>query len=89
MKTANRLLAWTDHAWEDYLWWQTQDKKTLKRINKLIEDAQRNPFDGLGKPEPLRENLSGLWARRINDADRLVYSVSDDLLTIFQCPLHY
>ncbi|MCE0800606.1 Txe/YoeB family addiction module toxin [Buttiauxella sp. A2-C1_F] len=89
MKTANRLLAWTDHAWEDYLWWQTQDKKTLKRINKLIEDAQRNPFDGLGKPEPLRENLSGLWSRRINDADRLVYSVSDDLLTIFQCRLHY
>ena len=89
MKTANRLLAWTDHAWEDYLWWQTQDKKTLKRINKLIEDAQRNPFDGLGKPEPLRENLSGLWSRRINDADRLVYSVSGDLLTIFQCRLHY
>lgn len=89
MKTANRLLAWTDHAWEDYLWWQTQDKKTLKRINKLIEDAQRNPFDGLGKPEPLRENLSGLWSRRINDADRLVYSASDDLLTIFQCRLHY
>lgn len=89
MKTANRLLAWTDHAWEDYLWWQTQDKKTLKRINKLIEDAQRNPFDGLGKPEPLRENFSGLWSRRINDADRLVYSVSDDLLTIFQCRLHY
>ncbi|MFP2504024.1 Txe/YoeB family addiction module toxin [Buttiauxella gaviniae] len=89
MKTANRLLAWTDHAWEDYLWWQTQDKKTLKRINKLIENAQRNPFDGLGKPEPLRENLSGLWSRRINDADRLVYSVSDDLLTIFQCRLHY
>ncbi|MCE0814752.1 Txe/YoeB family addiction module toxin [Buttiauxella sp. S04-F03] len=89
MKTANRLLAWTDHAWEDYLWWQTQDKKTLKRINKLIEDAQRNPFDGLGKPEPLRENLSGLWSRRTNDADRLVYSVSGDLLTIFQCRLHY
>ncbi|AYN29658.1 YoeB family toxin protein [Buttiauxella ferragutiae ATCC 51602] len=89
MKTTNRLLAWTDHAWDDYLWWQTQDRKTLKRINKLIEDAQRNPFDGLGKPEPLRENLSGLWSRRINEADRLVYSVSDDLLTIFQCRLHY
>ncbi|WP_237931929.1 Txe/YoeB family addiction module toxin [Buttiauxella sp. S19-1] len=89
MKTTNRLLAWTDHASDDYLWWQTQDRKTLKRINKLIEDAQRNPFDGLGKPEPLRENLSGLWSRRINEADRLVYSVSDDLLTIFQCRLHY
>lgn len=89
MKATNRLLAWTDHAWDDYLWWQTKDRKTLRRINKLIEDAQRNPFEGLGKPEPLRENLSGLWSRRINDASRLVYSVSDDLLTIFQCRLHY
>lgn len=89
MKTTNRLLTWTDHAWDDYLWWQMQDKKTLKRINKLIEDARRSPFEGLGKPEPLRENLSGLWSRRINDADRLVYSVSDELLTIFQCRLHY
>lgn len=89
MKTTNRLLAWTDHARDDYLWWQMQDKKTLKRINKLIEDARRTPFEGLGKPEPLRENLSGLWSRRINDADRLVYSVSDEYLTIFQCRLHY
>lgn len=89
MKTTNRLLTWTDHAWDDYLWWQMQDKKTLKRINKLIEDARRSPFEGLGKPEPLRENLSGLWSRRINDADRLVYSVSDEHLTIFQCRLHY
>lgn len=89
MKTTNRMLAWTDHAWDDYLWWQTQDKKTLKRINKLIEDAKREPFTGLGKPEPLRENLSGLWSRRINDSDRLVYSVSDELLTIIQCRLHY
>ena len=89
MKTTNRLLTWTDHAWDDYLWWQMQDKKTLKRINKLIEDARRSPFEGLGKPELLRENLSGLWSRRINDADRLVYSVSDEYLTIFQCRLHY
>ncbi|MEW7314292.1 Txe/YoeB family addiction module toxin [Buttiauxella gaviniae] len=89
MKTTNRMLAWTDHAWDDYLWWQTQDKKTLKRINKLIEDAKREPFTGLGKPEPLRENLSGLWSRRINNSDRLVYSVSDELLIIIQCRLHY
>ena len=88
MKT-NRMLAWTDHAWEDYLWWQSQDKKTLRRINKLIEEAQRTPFSGLGKPEPLRGNLSGFWSRRINDADRLVYSVSDELLIIIQCRLHY
>jgi toxin YoeB len=87
--TTNRMLAWTDHAWNDYLWWQTQDKKTLRRINKLIEDTRREPFTGLGKPEPLRENLSGLWSRRINEADRLVYSVSDELLIIFQCRLHY
>lgn len=64
-------------------------QKTLKRINKLIEDAKREPFTGLGKPEPLRENLSGLWSRRINDSDRLVYSVSDELLIIIQCRLHY
>ncbi|WP_455425123.1 Txe/YoeB family addiction module toxin [Dryocola sp. LX212] len=88
MKT-NRMLAWTDHAWEDYLWWQSQDKKTLRRINKLIEEAQRTPFSGLGKPEPLRGNLSGFWSRRINDADRLVYSVNDELLIIIQCRLHY
>jgi toxin YoeB len=83
------MLAWTDHAWEDYLWWQSQDKKTLRRINKLIEEAQRTPFSGLGKPEPLRGNLSGFWSRRINDADRLVYSVNDELLIIIQCRLHY
>jgi len=64
---------WEDRGWEDYLFWQGQDKKTLKRINALIKDAQRNPFDGLGKPEPLKENLSGFWSRRINDVDRLVY----------------
>lgn len=86
---ANRMLAWTDHAWEDYWWWQSQDKKTLRRINKLIEEAQRTPFSGLGKPEPLRGNLSGFWSRRINDADRLVYSVNDVLLIIIQCRLHY
>ncbi len=60
-------LLWEDRAWSDYLYWQTQDKKTLKRINGLIKDIQRNSFEGIGKPEPLKENLSGLWSRRIDD----------------------
>lgn len=84
-----RLLIWTDNGWDDYLWWQEQDKKTLRRINKLIEDAKRQPFDGLGKPEPLKGNLSGYWSRRINDADRLVYGVTDSALTILLCRYHY
>lgn len=84
-----RLLIWTDNGWHDYLWWQEQDKKTLRRINKLIEDAKRQPFDGLGKPEPLKGNLSGYWSRRINDTDRLVYAVSDSALTILMCRYHY
>ncbi|MNZ62613.1 Toxin YoeB [compost metagenome] len=85
----NRLLTWTDNGWDDYVWWQDQDRKTLRRINKLIEDAQRQPFTGLGKPEPLRGNLSGYWSRRINDTDRLVYSVTDSALTIVMCRYHY
>ncbi|MCE6965489.1 Txe/YoeB family addiction module toxin [Enterobacter sp. MW07] len=84
-----RLLIWTDNGWDDYLWWQEQDKKTLRRINKLIEDAKRQPFKGLGKPEPLKGNLSGYWSRRINDTDRLVYGVSDSALTILMCRYHY
>ncbi len=64
---SNRLLSWTDEAWNSYVYWQTQDKKTLKRINKLISDVKRSPFDGIGKPEPLKENLSGFWSRRIDD----------------------
>ncbi|MCX8774090.1 Txe/YoeB family addiction module toxin, partial [Vibrio parahaemolyticus] len=71
------LLSWTDDAWDDYLYWQTQDKKTLKRINKLINDVKRSPFEGIGKPEPLKENLSGFWSRRIDDTNRLVYAVDD------------
>ena len=66
-------LLWEDRAWSDYLYWQTQDKKTLKRINGLIKDIQRNSFEGIGKPEPLKENLSGLWSRRIDDTNRIVY----------------
>ena len=82
-------LAWTDAAWKDYLYWQTQDKKTLKRINKLITECKRSPFEGIGKPEPLKENLSGFWSRRIDDANRLVYAVDDNYLTIISCRYHY
>jgi len=83
------LLAWTDEAWSDYLHWQTQDKKTLKRINKLITDVKRSPFEGIGKPEPLKENLSGFWSRRIDDTNRLVYVIDDDAITIISCRYHY
>lgn len=82
-------LAWTDAAWKDYLYWQTQDKKTLKRINKLITECKRSPFEGIGKPEPLKENLSGFWSRRIDDANRLVYAVDDRYLTVILCRYHY
>ncbi|MGJ8681127.1 Txe/YoeB family addiction module toxin [Paraglaciecola sp.] len=84
-----RLLAWTDEAWRDYVYWQGQDKKTLKRINKLISDSNRSPFEGMGKPEPLRENLSGFWSRRIDETNRLVYAVTDSHLTIISCRYHY
>lgn len=86
---SSRLLSWTDEAWHDYQYWQSQDKKTLKRINKLINEAQRSPFNGIGKPEPLKENLSGFWSRRIDDTNRLVYAVDDNALTIISCRYHY
>lgn len=76
-------------AWEQYLYWQGQDKKTLKRINILIESASRDPFQGLGKPEPLKGNLSGYWSRRISDSHRLVYRVTDSELVIVACRFHY
>lgn len=82
-------LLWEDRGWDDYLYWQTQDKKMLKRINSLIQDIQRSPFDGTGKPEPLKGDLSGLWSRRINDADRIVYYVEDGILHIIACRGHY
>lgn len=85
----DRKLAWTGEAWKDYIYWQTQDKKTLKRINKLINDTMRQPFEGIGKPEPLRENLSGFWSRRIDDTNRLVYAADYDYLTIISCRYHY
>lgn len=85
----DRKLAWTGEAWKDYIYWQTQDKKTLKRINKLINDTMRQPFEGIGKPEPLRENLSGFWSRRIDDTNRLVYAADDEYLTVISCRYHY
>lgn len=77
------------HAWEDYLYWQDGNPKTLKRINQLIRDIQREPFRGIGKPEPLRGNWSGCWSRRIDREHRLVYAVEDDRLLIAQCRYHY
>lgn len=84
-----RLLAWTDEAWADYVYWQGQDKKTLKRINVLITDCKRSPFEGIGKPEALKENLSGFWSRRIDETNRLVYALTDTYLTIISCRYHY
>ena len=83
------ILSWTKEAWSDYVYWQSQDRKTLKRINKLILDSQRSPFEGIGKPEPLKENLSGFWSRRIDDTHRLVYAVDDSQITIIACRYHY
>ncbi|NML62035.1 Txe/YoeB family addiction module toxin [Massilia sp. RP-1-19] len=84
-----RTLRFTDDCWNDYLFWKNQDKRTLKRINLLIKDAQRDPFSGIGKPEPLKGNLSGYWSRRIDEANRLVYQVGEDALTIISCRYHY
>ncbi|MEZ9936273.1 Txe/YoeB family addiction module toxin [Vibrio breoganii] len=89
MSSSQRLLSWTDEAWSDSLNWQTQDKKRLKRINKLINDVKRSPFEGIGKPEPLKENLSGFWSRRIDDTNRLVYAVDDQAIIIMSCRYHY
>ena len=86
---SSRLLSWTDDAWSDYLHWQTQDKKTLRRINKLISDTKRSPLEGIGKPEPLKENLTGFWSRRIDDTNRLVYAVEESAIVIISCRYHY
>ena len=82
-------LLWEDRAWSDYLYWQTQDKKTLKRINALIKDILRSPYQGIGKPEPLRGNLSGWWSRRIDDTHRIVYKEQDGNIIIASCFGHY
>ena len=83
------IKAWTDDAWNDYLWWQEHDKKTLRRINTLVRDIERTPFEGLGKPEPLRYELSGTWSRRIDASNRLVYSVEGDVVAIYSAKDHY
>ena len=84
-----RNLQFTEECWNDYVYWQNQDKRTLKRINTLIKEALRAPFTGIGKPEPLKGNLSGFWSRRIDETHRLVYMVDDDALTIISCRYHY
>jgi toxin YoeB len=84
-----RAIRFVPDAWEAYLYWQDQDKKTLKRLNLLITAAARDPFTGIGKPEPLRGELSGYWSRRIDDASRLVYRATDTELVIITCRFHY
>ena len=82
-------IQWDCDAWEDYLYWQMQDKKILKRINMLIKDVVRDPFEGIGKPEPLKGNLTGFWSRRIDERHRLVYLVEESRLIIIACKGHY
>ena len=83
------MLTWVEKAWEDYLYWQAKDKKTLKRINTLIKDIQRQPFNGLGDPEPLKYNWAGYWSRRIDREHRPVYGQTDQAIIIVQCRYHY
>ena len=80
---------WFDEAWEDYIYWQQQDKKTLKRINALLKEIERENFKGIGKPEPLKEELSGFWSRRIDDTNRIVYRIVEGRLEILSCKGHY
>jgi len=82
-------IKWTLEAWEDYIYWQQNDKKITKKINALIKEVVQNPYDGIGKPEPLRYDLSGFWSRRINHEHRLVYAIKDNALTIISCRYHY
>ena len=86
---SKRILSWTPEAWKSYLYWQGQDKKTLKRINRLIEATLRDPFVGIGKPEALKENLSGFYSRRIDAEHRLVYAVEEKSIVIISCRYHY
>lgn len=82
-------ISFSNRAWGEYCYWQTQDKKTLKRINILLQDILRNSYSGLGKPEPLKDNLTGLWSRRIDDANRIVYRITKDGVEVVQCKGHY
>ena len=83
------IKAWTEDAWEDFEDWTKQDKKTLKRILQLLRDIERNGYDGIGKPEPLRGDLSPYWSRRIDDCNRIVYRINGDVIQIVQCGSHY
>ena len=82
-------ILWEDRAWDEYLYWQNQDKKTFKRFNAVIKDIQRNVFEGLGKPEPLKGNLSGLWSRRIDETNRIVYYEEKGIIYVVSCKGHY
>ncbi|MEQ9165276.1 MAG: Txe/YoeB family addiction module toxin [Fulvivirga sp.] len=83
------VLTFTENAWEDYLYWQKIDKKTVKKINELIKDIKRDPFHGIGKPEPLKYDLAGYWSRRIDQEHRLVYKVVGEDLQVYACRYHY
>ncbi|MBL4909871.1 MAG: Txe/YoeB family addiction module toxin [Alteromonadaceae bacterium] len=83
------ILSWAEYAWRDYLYWQSTDKKTLKRVNLLIKEIKRQPFEGLGEPELLKHNWAGYWSRRINKEHRIVYKVTNNAIIIAQCRYHY
>ena len=85
----NEMLKFMPRGWNDYLYWQTQDKKTLKRVNKLIQDIERNGYEGIGKPEPLKHDLAGYWSREIDEVNRIVYKIVGDEIVIFSCRTHY
>ena len=82
-------LIWSDKSWDEYVGWQSSDKKVLKKINSLIKDIKRDPFNGIGKPEPLKYELQGCWSRRITDEHRLVYMVEEESISIVSCRFHY
>ncbi len=82
-------IIWFEEAWDDYVYWQGQDKKTIKRINQLLQDSTRNGYAGIGKPEPLKGEFSGFWSRRIDDVNRFVYRINDDVLEVLSCKGHY
>ena len=85
----DKIIQWDIDAWNDYVYWQTQDRKTLKRINLLIKDISRSPFERLGKPEPLKGTLTGFWSRRIDEENRLVYIVEEKVIILISCRGHY
>jgi toxin YoeB len=85
----NHSIAFQGDGWNDYVYWQTQDKKTLKKINKLIEDIQKHPFSGIGKPEPLKYDYQGFWSREIDDKNRIIYHIKNDTTFIAGCRTHY